>query len=152
MLEPGTRAPDFRLVDLDGAPHGLRELLSSGPVLLAFFKTSCPTCQFTFPFLERLHPALRLFGVSQDGADDTREFNREFGVTFPALLDRAEEGYPASNAFGISHVPSLFLIERDSVIGWTSEGFVKKDIAALAQRAGVRPFKRGEYVPEMRSG
>lgn len=152
MLETGARAPDFRLVDLDGAPHDLNDLLSSGPVLLAFFKTTCPTCQFTFPFLERLHPALRLFAVSQDNADDTREFNREFGVTFPALLDRAEEGYPASNAFGISHVPSLFLIERDGVIGWTSEGFVKKDLAALAQRAGVRPFKRGEHVPEMQPG
>ena len=37
--------------------------------VLAFFKTDCPTCQFAFPFLERLHErfaksGLRVLGVS----------------------------------------------------------------------------------------
>ena len=69
---------------------------------IAFFKTTCPVCQLTFPFLERLHRggAARQFGISQDDAETTREFNQEFGVTLPMLFDTAESDYPASNAYG----------------------------------------------------
>src|SRR5436309_13602369 len=118
MREPGERAPDFDLQDDHGRTRSLRDLVKSGPVLIAFFKTTCPVCQLTFPFLDRIHrgqaaPAIAIFAVSQDDPESTREFTDEFGVTFPALFDSAGSGYPASNAYGISHVPSAFLIERD---------------------------------------
>jgi peroxiredoxin len=121
-------------------------------VLLAFFKVACPVCQLTFPFLERLSRALKIFGVSQDDAEATREFNQEHGITFPALLDSEGEGFPASNAYGISRVPSLFLIEPDGKISWTLEGFSKKDLEQLGARVGVKPFKPGEDVPEWKAG
>jgi len=57
LLEPGSRAPDFRLELLGGGVTTLAELLAGGPVLLAFFKIGCPVCQMTFPFLERIHAA-----------------------------------------------------------------------------------------------
>ena len=53
-LATGTRAPEFELKTLDGKKFTLRDELAHGPVALAFFKVSCPTCQYTFPFLERL--------------------------------------------------------------------------------------------------
>ena len=56
-LATGTKAPDFDLKTLDGKRFSLGEELASGPVVLAFFKVSCPTCQYAFPFLERLHKA-----------------------------------------------------------------------------------------------
>jgi peroxiredoxin len=154
MLEPGTAAPGFSLARLEGGLATLSQLLSGGPLLLAFFKVSCPTCQLTFPFLERISKPgrLRFFGVSQDDAESTREFQREFGITFPMLLDSENENYPASNAYGISHVPSLFLIEPDGRVSWTSEGFSRKDIAALGAKAGAEPFREGESVPEHKSG
>src|ERR1017187_1787290 len=129
LLEPGSRAPDFRLRLLAGGDATLAEILAAGPVLLAFFKISCPICQLTFPFLERIHAAgsLRIFGISQDGADDTRDFNREFGVTFPTLLDSEESGFPASNDYGISSVPTMFLVEPGGMISNVIEGWRKKD-------------------------
>ena len=154
LLEPGSRAPDFRLRLLAGGDATLAEILAAGPVLLAFFKISCPICQLTFPFLERIHAAgsLRIFGISQDGADDTRDFNREFGVTFPTLLDSEESGFPASNDYGISSVPTMFLVEPGGMISNVIEGWRKKDMEGLAAPAGASLFRPGEYVPEWKAG
>jgi peroxiredoxin len=156
-LTAGDHAPDFRLTDLAGdGEKTLAELLKAGPVFLAFFKVSCPTCQYTLPFLERIHRgaegATRLFAVSQDDAEATREFHQEFGITMPTLLDSARFGYPASNAYGLSHVPSMFLIERDGTISWSLVGFNRKELEALGEKLGVHPFQPGERVPEMKSG
>jgi len=115
-LATGAKAPDFELKTLDGKQLSLREELARGPVVLAFFKASCPTCQYAFPFLERLHKAYQqrgytLVGISQNDAKDTAAFNKEFGVTFPVLLDDTQK-YPVSNAYGLTNVPSIFWIAR----------------------------------------
>ena len=156
-LTVGQRAPDFRLEDLNGGQRTLGELLRAGPVFLAFFKVSCPTCQYTFPFLERLHRGLAdgpisMFAISQDDADATREFHSEFGITMPTLLDRAAQGYPASNAYGLAYVPTMFLVEGDGTISWSLTGFNRKELEALGAKLGVNPFRPGELVPEMKSG
>lgn len=157
MLAAGARAPDFQLQDLNGETRSLKDLLSRGPVLLAFFKVSCPVCQYTFPFLQRLHESgsgggIAIIGVSQDKAGATREFNREFGVSFPMLLDDGGAGYPVSNAFGISSVPSLFLIEPDGAVSLSGSGFARQDLEAVGQRLGRAAFSAGERVPEYKPG
>ena len=145
LLQAGDRAPSLPL---------LEEVLAGGPALLAFFKVSCPVCQFTFPFLERIAKSgsLRVFGVSQDDAKATARFAKEFEVTFPMLLDEERTGYPASNAFGVSTVPTLFLIDASGVVALSSEGFLKRDLADLGRRAGVEAFRQDEYVPEWKAG
>ncbi len=154
LLQAGTRAPDFRLPRLDGGEETLDELIAGGEVLLVFFKVTCPTCQLTFPFLERLHQggALPICGISQNDVEDTREFMREFGVTFPTLLDSEEGDFETSNAFGISSVPTMFLVEGGGTISYVSEGWSKKEIEGLGAKAGVRPFRPGERVPEWKPG
>lgn len=152
----GDHAPGFRLRDLQGGWQALDDLVSAGPVLLAFFKITCPVCQLTLPFLDRIHKdaqgALRVYGVSQDDAEWTRDFNRRFGITFPTLLDSAGDDYPAGNAFGITTVPTLFLVERHGAISWLLEGFVKREIQSLAGKFGVNPFRPDENVPEWKAG
>ena len=157
MLEAGARAPEFELKDVAGHNRGLRELLNSGPVVLAFFKITCPVCQYTFPFLDRIHReappgALSIYGISQDDAESSNEFNREFGVSFPTLLDSEDSGYPASNAYRISYVPSAFQVEHDGSISWTMEGFDRKALESLASKVGVRVIRPGERVPDYRPG
>ena len=157
LLETGARAPDFNLADLAGRRHTLRELTANGPVLLAFYKTTCPVCQLTFPFLERIHrgqagPAVAVYAISQDDPESTQEFNHDFGVTFPTLFDTEDSGYPASNAYGISHVPSVFLVEPDGSISWTMEGFDKKALEALGTRAGAMTFRTTDNVPAFKAG
>ena len=154
ILDPGSRAPDFRLPRLNGGVSALAELVAGGPALLVFFKVTCPTCQMTLPFLERIHATGRLaiHGISQNDDEDTREFNREFGITFPMLLDTEESGFKVSDDYGISSVPSMFLVGRDGMIAQAMEGWSRREILALGAMAGVNPFHPGENVPEWKSG
>jgi len=156
MLRVGSRAPEFQLPDLAGTQRTLGGILANGPALLAFFKVSCPVCQYTFPFLERLHQGgkpdtIHIVAVSQDNAATTREFCREYGVTFTTLLDDPAS-YPVSNAFAIANVPSLFLIEADGAVSVSETGFSKRVLEAVGQRSGAIPFLQGESVPEVRPG
>ncbi len=154
LLEPGARVSDFRLPLLNGGEVSLQEIVANGSALLAFFKISCPVCQLTFPYLERIASSSKLpvYGVSQNSAADTRDFNRRFGITFPTMLDSSQSGYPVSNAFGISHVPTLFLLGPGGVIERVTEGWLKAEIHKLGDLAGVEPFVADVSVPESKAG
>ena len=151
-----THAPAFSASPSNGgAPVSLSELLSDGPVVIAFFKVSCPTCQLAFPFLERLHSAgtgLRMVGVSQDDSKLTGQFAERYGVTFPILLDLAAEGYRASNAYGLTHVPAIFVVEPDGAISHAWTGFSRADLEKLALRARALVFRPDDNVPAWKAG
>ncbi|HKW77022.1 MAG TPA: TlpA disulfide reductase family protein [Terriglobales bacterium] len=162
-LLAGVEAPEINLSGVDGAKFSLRDALKKAPALAAFFKVSCPVCQMAFPYLERLFQAYgkqgkaKVIGVSQDNASDTREFNREFGVTFPVLLD--EKNYAVSRAYGLTNVPTLFLISPAGEIEMTLVSWSKAEMEELGRRLAeingtpaAEIFRRGEKVPEFRPG
>ncbi|MGA2983619.1 MAG: TlpA disulfide reductase family protein [Terriglobia bacterium] len=161
-LSAGNPAPTFELATTAGERLSLLEALAGGPVLLAFFKVSCPTCQFTFPFLERIYQQLheqgvQIWGIVQDKVADGARFAAAFGVTFPILID--DSPYKVSRAYGLAHVPSLFLVKSDGHIDISSEGFCKADLLAiqksLAQLLSTAPpvlFFPTERVPEYKPG
>jgi peroxiredoxin len=162
-LAPGTKAPEFELKTLDGQRFSLADELARGPVVLAFFKVGCPTCQYTFPFLERLTRAygsknVTLVGISQNDSEKTAEFMKEFGVSFPVLLDEREK-YPVSNAYGLTNVPTIFWIAQDGEIEVSSVGWLKADFEEInrkmAEAGKLAPavmFKPGEDVRDFRAG
>ncbi len=153
LVQPGARAPEFRLARLGGGETSLAEILASGPVALAFFKISCPVCQFTLPFLDRLAlGGLPVYAISQNGAAETAKFHEAFGVNLPTLLDSEDLEFPASNAFGISTVPTIFVVESDGAISRVIEGWSKADMAALGERAGIAPFGPSDNVPQWKAG
>ena len=153
MLKAGSKAPEFALEDMSGRKQSLAEILSRGPALVSFYKISCPVCQLTFPYLERISKgSLQVIGISQDDERGTAKFEKNLGLTMPTLLDRDADGYEVSNAFGITHVPSSFLIEPDGKISMAVEGFVKRDLESLSTRAGVAVFGPGDSVPEWKAG
>ena len=158
----GNGAPEFKLKSLDGKEYSLAKLLEKGPVVAAFFKISCPVCQFTFPYLQRLAErysgdSATVIAISQDDARGTAEFNREYGVKFTTLLDDA--GYSVSNAYGLSMVPTIFLIEPDGKVKVSCMGFDKGDLekiaAELSQRhriAAAPLFRSDEIIPAQKPG
>ena len=154
MVAAGEKAPEFHLKGLGGAKESLSTILKQGPALLAFYKISCPVCQLTAPYLERLAKSrsLQVIGVSQDDLSSTEGFNERFGVTFPTLLDDAGAAYPVSNDYGISSVPSLFLVEPDGRISKAFSGFSKLDLEQVGERAGVAPFGPEDRVPGFKAG
>jgi len=158
----GNMAPGFSLTGLDGKEYSLGALMERGPVVVAFFKISCPVCQFTFPFLQRL---FKLYGgdgatflaISQDDARATKKFAEEFGVTFPIVLD--EEEYPVSNGYGLTNVPTIFLIDTEGVVKVSGMGFVKQDLETISAKLAeykktslIPLFSPGENVPASRPG
>jgi peroxiredoxin len=162
-LTVGTKAPEFELKALDGRRFVLRDELARGPVVLAFFKVSCPVCQYAFPFLERLdraygHDRAKIIGVSQNDARETTAFNKEYGVTFPVLLDDRDT-YPVSNAYGLTNVPTVFWIAQDGEIEISSVGWVKADfekinhkMAEVRSVPSAKVFKPREDVLDFRAG
>lgn len=154
LVVAGAQAPAFRLAGVDGSERSLEEILARGPALLAFYKISCPVCQMTTPYLQRLsaNDEIQVIGISQDDVGATRGFMNRFGVTFPTLVDPGSEDYPASNAYGITSVPSLFLIERDGTVARSFNGFSKRDFEEIGARAGVVPFGPEDHVPEWKAG
>ena len=163
-VDAGRTAPGFSLRGLDGTPRSLEALQQKGPVVAAFFKISCPVCQFTFPFLQRLYERYAgdnviFLGISQDDAKATAGFARQYGLTFPMALDEKDKGYPASNAYGLTNVPTIFLIDMDGTVRVASTGFVKDDLeriaTELAQRRQIPSaalFGANEAVPSNRPG
>jgi peroxiredoxin len=162
-LAQGTSAPTFELKTMGSKTFSLADELQRGPVVLVFFKVSCPTCQYALPFLERLYndygnKEVTLLGISQNDAKDTAAFARQFGVTFPILLDD-QHSYPVSKSYGLTNVPTVFWIDADGEIEVSSVGWVKADFEQInrkmAENGKTAPavvFKPGEDVRDFRAG
>jgi peroxiredoxin len=158
----GDAAPDFSLPSLDGGSFTLSEQLKQGPLVLAFFKITCSTCQFTFPFLERMYRShqndpVAFWGVSQDDAEKSQMFRERFGVTFSVALDH--ESYSASRLYHFSSVPTILLVDREGTVRFRQSGFSKAGLTELSEEIGhllTRPpetvFLVNERVPELKPG
>ena len=163
-LEAGTLAPDFVLSTLEGHQVSLEKLLQRGPVVLAFFKVSCPVCQYAFPFYERLFHAnqganVTVLGISQDGLQETADFRNEYGVNFPIAIDDEPNHYAVSNTYGLTNVPTLFYIAQTGEIEVSSVGWSKSDVdevnAKLAVVRHQKPpllWRKGEDVRDFSAG
>jgi len=153
QLGVGTTAPDFELKDANGCLHRLSEALTRGPVALIFYKSECPTCQFTFPYIQRIFekavPAsgVTIWGVSEDDVGETRRFAEQYGITFDILID--EYPYAVSAAYGLEFVPGIFLIQPDGKVSVSDFGFTK---AGLNQVAGFEFFTAADGLPARRPG
>lgn len=159
-LAPGTKAPGLSLKTIDGNTLELSKVLQTESLaLLAFFKVSCPVCQFTAPYLDRLHrayPELPIWGVSQDDLDDSVQFARSYGCSFPILLD---EDLSLSVNYGLTNVPSIFLVDKSEQVKLSSVGFVKEDLeqinrlfAEVSDKSLSILFTEADNVPALRPG
>ncbi len=149
QLEVGSSAPDFGLRNLEGRLFQLSEVLKEGPVVLVFYRASCPTSQFTLPFFQRIHTEarVRLIVISQDDAMETREFREHFGFTFDVVVD--EHPHDVSAAYNLEYVPTIFVVGSDGKIQLTDYGFSK---ATLNTIAGHDIFSADDGIPSLRPG
>ena len=162
-LSAGTKAPQFELPSMDGSKFSLTEALTRGPVLAVFFKVSCPVCQYAFPYFQRVYKAygnrkLTVIGISQNEKKDTAAFIKNFGVTFPVLLDDTKL-FPVSNAYGLTTVPTAVWISEEGAIEISSVGWVRSEFEEICQKAafaaGDTPkpvFQPAEQVADFRAG
>ncbi|MBI2847216.1 MAG: TlpA family protein disulfide reductase [Chloroflexi bacterium] len=117
-------APDFRLASLDGNTLSLSELRGR-PVLVNFWATWCGPCRAEMPILEKVHrdkasEGLVILGVDVGEDERTvRAFVRDFQLSFPVLLDRAQK---VTEQYRILGIPTSFLIDRNGIIRFVKVG------------------------------
>lgn len=113
------------------------------PTVLAFFKTTCPTCELSFPvwgeLARRYADAVPIVAVSQDPEAKARTWLDRRGFDGPVHDDT--DGYPLSDEHGVTTVPTLVLVDEDGTPVHRSEGW-SRDVAndwdaRLAALAGV---------------
>ena len=130
MLQIGEQAKSFTLPNINGSPYSQ----GSGAALLIFFETDCPTCQLTFPYLEKLakiYDVFTIIGISQDDEIATQEFVERHKISFPILLDH---DLSVSRAYDPVAVPTLFLLNQTGKIVFTQIAFDKNDLNTIAAK------------------
>ncbi len=156
-LAPGTPIPPLTLLDQSGRSFVIRD---DRPVLLFFFKTTCPVCRLAAPavqtLFEQFHSAAQIVPVSQDAPAEAMPWLLELGLMAEPAFDH--KGFRASADFELFAVPTTFLIEGGRVAtvveGWNRDGW--NGLAQqLAERTGA-PFvpvsQPGDGRPAFRPG
>jgi peroxiredoxin len=151
MLAPGDRAPSLELPDA-ATGESVTDPWREGPVVLAFFKTTCPVCQMAAPKVQALADAgVRVVAVGEDAPTAIRTYAERHGQKVTTLSEAAP--YPVSDAFGIDTVPTLFRVDedgtaRDAVVSWDRDGWNRFAEAA----GGTAVSEEGDGLPPFRPG
>jgi len=159
MLQTNQIAPDFMLPLFGGGASRFYDVQDKTAVLV-FYKFSCPVCQLTFPFVQKIYEAygdaFYFVAIAQDAEDNTAHFRDEYGISIPTLMDLPP--YPVSVDYQLTTVPSIFLVDPNHKILNSVEGFVKQELLNLADilaeksgRPQIDPFA-GAIVPEFKPG
>ncbi len=136
-LPAGTKAPGFRLRDLEGKQRSLAEF-GGKQVLLVFSDPDCGPCQALTPDLVRLaeqHRAdnLQVLMVSRGELAANLAKAKEHGFPFPVLL---QKGWQVSKEYAMFATPVAYLIDEQGIIAKDvavgSEAIVQLAIAVTA--------------------
>lgn len=117
-------APDFTLPTLGGGPVQLSKL-KGNVVLLDFWATWCPPCRASVPHLSMLQDKYRsrglvVLGMNLDTDDkDLMNFVNQNRITY--TLVRSDDA--TSNAFRVSGIPRMILIDRKGALRGDWVGF-----------------------------
>lgn len=137
MLEPGAPAPGFVVKDVAGEPFDFGAGNGRPPSLVVFFSIFCEPSRRALAVAQRVQDrrrdaGWRVVGVSLDGpplAGAVAGFARQEGHTFRILMDEpdARDLFRTADLFGVSEIPSTFLIEKGGRIAFARMGPVMEE-------------------------
>ncbi len=143
MLDNGSKAPPFELVDQDGRKHTLASLLADGPLILYFypadFTPGCTkeACSFRDLHQDLMKARLRVVGVSPQDVASHRRFADQHDLNFTLLADpdkKVVKAYGLDGPLGFGVRRGTYLIGKDGVI----KDSVLADLRIGAHEAFVR--------------
>jgi len=150
-LAAGDRAPSFTLPD-SATGVDVADPWRDGPVVLAFFKVTCPVCQMAAPKVAALAGGgARVVAIGQDPPAKLADYAARYGQRVPTVSEAPP--YPVSDAYRIPAVPTVVLVGPDGVVvdsvgAWEREGWNR-----LAAAAGGRPVSAAaDGLPAFRPG
>ena len=151
LLAPGDRAPTFILDDA-ATRQQVTNPWADGDTVVAFFKVTCPVCQLVAPKLQALAEAgARVTAIGQDPAPALIAYAQRHGQQVPTVTEPPP--YRVSNAYGITAVPTVFLVGQDGIVKETVAGWDRAKWNHLAATVGAPPLSAdGDGLPLYRPG
>ena len=142
----GTAVEDFQLVDLSGKMQSLSQYRGK-IVLLNFWATWCKPCTTEMPAMQTIYDKLRDKGfvvlAINELEDDAkvREHIKQYGHTFPVLMDRDNK---VANQFGVFGLPVSVFIDQEGRVqeyikgGLLTEQKIDETIARIQKQDPVK--------------
>ena len=142
----GTPAEDFRLTDLEGKSQSLSQYRGK-VVLVNFWATWCKPCTTEMPAMQSSFDKLRDKGfvvlAINELEDDAkvREHIKQYGHTFPVLMDRDNK---VANQFGVFGLPVSVFVDENGIVqeyikgGLLTEQKINEIINRLQSQATVK--------------
>ncbi len=122
----GEPARDFTFPDLEGREVSLSDYLGKKVVFVNVWATWCTSCKEELPTVQKLYEKFRgddfeVLAVSIDalGRKAVEPFMKEFGLTFPALLDTTGS---IQLLYGTTGVPESFIIDKRGRVAYIEIG------------------------------
>ena len=130
MLEPGSKAPDFRLPDQEGNMHALSDYIGKQVVLYFYPKDNTAGCTKQACSYSEHMPLFRekgavVLGVSKDSVASHKKFSDKYSLAFPILSDPERSVIEAYGVWqekkqcgrvSMGVVRSTYLIDEEGVI------------------------------------
>ena len=142
----GMQAEDFRLTDLEGKAQSLSQYRGK-IVLVNFWATWCKPCTTEMPAMQTVYDKLRDKGfvvlAVNELEDDAkvREHIKQYGHTFPVLMDRDNK---VANQFGVFGLPVSVFIDREGRVqeyikgGLLTEQKIDETVARIQKQEPVK--------------
>ena len=130
--QPGTAT--FDLPDVKGQQHNLEDYRGQ-VVLVNFWASWCPPCIQEMPVLEKLQQKLneQPFEILAVNVGEAKyrvwKFVKLINFGLPVLLDERKDTF---NAWGVSVLPTSFLIDKQGRIRYRVQGETELDSEAVA--------------------
>ncbi|MGI9023806.1 MAG: peroxiredoxin family protein [Acidimicrobiales bacterium] len=151
MIGPGAVAPSFTLPNATtGEP--VTDPWQGGRTVVVFFKVTCPVCRMVAPKVTALADGgAVVVAVGEDPPPALLRYSREHSQQVPTVSEAAP--YEVSSAYGVSTVPTLFVVEPDGVVSDAVGGWDRDRWNAVAATFGVPAIStEGDGLPIFRPG
>jgi peroxiredoxin len=120
-VELGRPAPDFTLSTLEGDFLSLADYQGQ-PVLINFWASWCPPCRLEMPDLVETYETHKDEGfvilavdlTFQDSIRNVEAFVKEFGMTFPVLLDH--DSVVTNGLYRLLGLPMSVFVNREGIV------------------------------------